>query len=98
MDMDENATLAVVVARVEDLRSDIQSLRDEIRRSHEDKVSRNEWMQRNSYVDHKFDLVVAEQAELKRADAAKRAPWWTVGALIVAGASLVWQFVVAVLK
>lgn len=66
MEMDETSTLAVVVARLDDMKksqeqyearmmNELQGLRAELRQSHEDKVSRGEWLQRNTTVDNKFD-------------------------------------------
>ena len=60
-------------------------------------VTRNEWEMRNGYVDGQFvqtsaDIAAARAtvAELRRDVEAKRAPWWAVGSLLVAGISLAW--------
>lgn len=91
--MDENATLAVVVSRLDDLRKDFSDLREELRRTHEDKVSRREWIQRNDHVDSKFDTHSKDISEIKQEMASKRAPWWSFAAVIVAGLALAWSVI-----
>lgn len=91
--MDENATLAVVVARLEDLRKDFSELREELRRSHEDKVSRREWIQRNDNVDQKFMAQGREISEIKQDIASRKAPWWAFAAVVVAGLALAWSVI-----
>lgn len=100
MDQNETVTLAVVVASVNSLqktfdedrkerREDFKALREEIRLSHEDKVTRPEWLQRNGYVDGKVDELgrdihnvksdlKSDVAEIRAELAAKRAPWYAV--------------------
>lgn len=76
MDMSETSTLAVVVARLDDLRDsqkeyedrlmkEMQNLRSELRETHADHVSRGEWMQRNAYVDGFKDALSKEISEVK---------------------------------
>lgn len=92
--MEPGEQLAVAVARLEDLRTEVRSLRDEVRRQHGDVVARNEWMQRNAYVDGKFDDQGKDIAEL-RSDLSKRTPqWWMVAPAVVAVASLVLTIIV----
>lgn len=86
-------TLAVVVARLDDLRESVAELRLELRSSTANVVSRGEWTQRNNLVDGKFDTQGREIAQLRqdhagdvaglRAElASRRAPWWSVIAAI----------------
>lgn len=76
--------LAVVVARLDDLRADVQSMRNEIRDSRRDFVGRGEWEMRNRAVDSRFEGQGREIAELKAA----RAPWWSWATVILAIGSL----------
>jgi len=86
----ENATLAVVVSRLDDLRGDFASLRDELRRTSETSVTRNEWLQRNGYVDGKFDDQGKDISDLRAELAGKRAPWWTIVAVVTSCLALGW--------
>ena len=90
---DVDPTLAVVVARLDDLREDMKALRAEVRSSTANVVGRGEWVQRNNLVDGKFDAHGREIAQLRqdhagdvaglRAElASRRAPWWSVVAAI----------------
>lgn len=90
---DVDPTLAVVVARLDDLREDMKALRAEVRSSTSSVVGRGEWTQRNNLVDGKFDTQGREIAQLRqdhagdvaglRAElASRRAPWWSVVAAI----------------
>lgn len=81
--MNDEATLAVVVARLDDLRTDMQNLRSEISGQRAEVVARNEWMQRNAYVDSRIDGLGTDISELKTDLASRRAPWWSVGAFVV---------------
>lgn len=101
--MDDNATLAVLVAQLKDMKDaqtkfedrvikEMQGVREEIRASHDSKVSRNEWLQRNESVDLRFRSQGEEISELKIGLAAhkseitsKRAPWWNIATVIAAG-------------
>lgn len=85
--MDEaSATLAVVVARLDDVREDIRDLRTDLSTHRTEMVSRGEWEMRNRSVDSRFENQGREIAELKAA----RAPWWSWASVIVAGAALAW--------
>ena len=90
---DVDPTLAVVVARLDDLREDMKALRAEVRSSTANVVGRGEWIQRTNLVDGKFDTQGREIAQLRqdhagdvaglRAElASRRAPWWSVVAAI----------------
>lgn len=93
----EQATLAVVVSRLDDLRGDLHSIREDLRRTGENSVTRNEWMQRNGYVDAKFDDQGRDIADLRTDMASKRVPWYTVAALLLSGGALGWTILGPVL-
>lgn len=80
------ATLAVVVARLDDVRSDIRDMRTEAVAHRTEMVSRGEWEMRNRAVDNRFENQGREIAELKAA----RAPWWSWASVLVASAALAW--------
>lgn len=92
-------TLAVVVARLDDIREDVKALRDEMRATTANVVSKGEWMQRNSAVDSKFDAHGREIGQLRqdhagdvasiRADlASRRTPWPAVAGAVTGAGSL----------
>lgn len=84
--MDDAASLAVVVARLDDVREDIRDLRTDLSAHRTEMVSRGEWEMRNRAVDARFDNQGREIAELKAA----RAPWWSWASVLVAAAALMW--------
>lgn len=63
---DVDPTLAVVVARLDDLRESVAELRLELRSSTANVVSRGEWVQRNNLVDGKFDTQGREISQLRQ--------------------------------
>lgn len=85
MSEDTATTLAVVVARLDDVREDIRGLRTELHESRASYVGRGEWEMRNRAVDSRFDSQGREIAELKSA----RAPWWSWASVLIALGSLV---------
>lgn len=89
--MTDDPGLAVVAARLDDLREDIRELRGEVATSVADKVSRGEWLQRNTAVDERFQGQGREIAQLRSELAARRTPWPTVAAVVVAIASFAWS-------
>ena len=72
---DDSATLAVVVARLDDLRTDMHAMREEIRKAQQNSVSRGEWALRNEHVDSRFNGHGREIGELRTELASKRLPW-----------------------
>lgn len=93
-------TLAVVVARLDDLRESMTELRAEVRSSTANVVSRGEWVQRNQHVDGKFESQGREIARLctdivqaRTVAEQRRAPWWSVvaaiGSVVAIAAALV---------
>jgi hypothetical protein len=118
----DDATLAVVVARLEDLRAQqgrdihvlteaIEGLRRELAASRTGLVSRGEWEQRNSAVADRFQEHGREIANLRTSVETKatglegkitaletkidsrRAPWWSVAAVLIAGAAVAWAII-----
>lgn len=77
-------TLAVVVARLDDLRESVAELRVELRSSTANVVPRGEWEQRNRAVDARFEGQGREIAILRtdivqaRTIAEQRRPAWPV--------------------
>lgn len=88
-----SATLAVVVARLDDVREDIRDLRSDLSTHRTEMVSRGEWEMRNRAVDSRFESQGREIAELKAA----RAPWWSWASVLVAGTALAWAILQPVL-
>lgn len=86
------ATLAVVVARLDDLRDDMRAMRQELASHRADLVPRGEWEQRNRHVDARFQEQGREIANLRtevRTEAqSRRQPWTAVAAAIVGIASI----------
>jgi len=90
---DESATLAVVVARLDDVRGDFAQLRQEVLSSRADTVARGEWRQRNDHVDSRFAAQGREIGDLRADVNGRRAPWWSVGAMVVSAAALGWAII-----
>lgn len=86
IEVEDSATLAVVVARLDDVRGDLRDLRTELTTHRTEMVSRGEWEMRNRAVDSRFDNQGREIAELKAA----RAPWWSWASVTVAGLAFAW--------
>lgn len=85
---DDPATLAVVVARLDDLRGDFRHLRTDLAASAERQVGRGEWLIRNQAVDQRFEGQGREISEIKETLARHRLPWTTVATALVAIAGL----------
>ena len=97
----QTAALEVLISQVSDLRGDIRELRTDLKDLTETKVNYREWSQRNTEVNGRFSSLGREVADLRmehRSDvasvraqiAAKSAPWWSVGSLVVAASALAW--------
>lgn len=80
----DDATLAVVVARLDDLRAQVASLSDKLDAHRGEMVPRTEWTQRNATVDDRFNAQGKEIADLRAELAARRAPWWSIASAIAA--------------
>lgn len=85
---DEAVTLGVVVARLDDLRTDMRAMREEVRKGQETSVSRGEWGQRNAHVDSRLDGQGREIGDLRTELRSRRLPWPSVAAAIVSIAAL----------
>lgn len=81
-------TLAVVVARLDDVRRDIDGLRSDLQRTTAANVPRGEWVQRNIHVDASFASQGREIAQLRADLAAKRMPWTAVAGALTGAVSL----------
>lgn len=79
----DRLTLARVEATLESVAKALGELREEVLRQRGDVVPRGEWLQRNAYVDSKFDGQGADISEIRQELAAKRAPWWVVVAAVL---------------
>lgn len=84
-------TLAVVVSRLDDLRTDFAELRGEVRTSTEQSVSRGEWGQRNAHVDTRLASLGREIGDMRTELHARRAPWWSTWAVALAAAGFAWS-------
>jgi hypothetical protein len=95
----DDVTLAVVAARLDDLRNDVRAMRTELATHRAELVPRGEWEQRNHFVDGRFQEIGREVstlrtetrstvAALKAEVDGRRAPWWSVAAVAVAVVSL----------
>ena len=85
---DVDPTLAVVVARLDDLRESMTELRAEVRSSTANVVPRGEWVQRNQHVDGKFDSQGREISHLRAEVASRRTPWPAVAGAVTGAGSL----------
>lgn len=92
------ATLAVVVSRLDDLRLDVGLIRTDISGVRSENVPRGEWEQRNNHVDSKFSAQGREIADLRTELHSRRAPWWSVGAIIISGGALGWSLLSSTLN
>ena len=95
---DPAATLAVVVARLDDVREDITMLRAEVAASRQDVVTRGEWQQRNAHVDSRLTGQGREIGDLRTELHSRRAPWWAVASAVVAGLAFAWSVLGPVLQ
>jgi hypothetical protein len=87
----DRTALAVVVARLDDMREDFAGLRRSVEASASEKVSRGEWGQRNQHVDSRLAGLGREIGDLRAQLQAKSAPWWSVLAVVIAGAGFAWS-------
>ncbi|CAI9386094.1 hypothetical protein [Microbacterium sp. T2.11-28] len=79
--------LAVIASRLDDVRDDISGLRSDVTRFSTLHVTRGEWEQRNNYSDTRFAGLGREIGDLRSELGSRRAPWWSVAAIVIAGAS-----------
>ncbi len=83
--------VATLAATVGSLTSSVDALRQELRDDRKTYVQRGEWEQRNRTVDSNFSHQGREIGQLRTDVAARRAPWWSTLAVIVACASFLWS-------
>jgi hypothetical protein len=91
LEPDDRITLAKVDTTLEGVVKTLGEVRDEVRGLRGETVSRGEWMQRNAYVDMKFDSQGSDISEIRTDLASRRAPWWSVAAVVVAAAAVLWS-------
>lgn len=89
--VDDTTMQAVVIARFDDLRGAFEDLRDEVREARQSVVSRGEWGQRNAHVDTRLDSQGREIGQLRAELSARRAPWWSTWAVVLAAAGFAWS-------
>lgn len=89
--IDESSTLAVVVARIDDLRADVASMRSEMKERDTTYVSRPEFEAWRTGIGR-------EIGDIKASAARARAPWWSVAAVAVAASSLLVTIVPALAR
>lgn len=108
--MDDNITLAVLSAKLDDIKNDVDSLRKDMSDFQKIFLTRNEWMLRNQLVDDRFSGLGREIGELRlnlqekaakndliriRQELdAKHAPWWSVAAIVISGISLIYTTII----
>lgn len=90
-DSPSDAAIHVLISQVSDMREDVRDLRTDIKGLADDKVSYREWSQRNNEVNGRFSSQGREIGDLRTEIRAKSAPWWSVGALLVAASSFAWS-------
>ena len=86
----ETAALEVLVSQVGDMREYIREMRKDLKEVADNKVSYREWSQRNTEVNGRLSGLGREIGDLRTELRAKSAPWWSVGAVVIAAASLAW--------
>lgn len=89
------ATLAVVVARLDDLRTNFADFRREMTDQAQKAVPRGEWIGRNQLVDSRFEEMGSDIQDIRvslekyKADQqARRAPWWTIVSVVFGAAGV----------
>lgn len=84
----DDPTLAVVVARLDDLRSDVASLRTEVQTAQAGYVIRAEFEAWRTGIGREIGDIKASVARIEQAAEQRRAPWWAalgVGVSLVVG-------------
>lgn len=80
----------VLVSQIEFLREDVRELSSKLDIANENKVSHREWSMRNEHVNSRLSGLGREIGDLRTEIRAKSAPWWSVGAVVISGAALLW--------
>lgn len=81
-------TLAVLVSKVEDLRTDVAVMRQEQTDARAQFVPRAEWVQRNQALDERDQRVGREIADLRTELRSRRVAWPAVLGAVTAAAAL----------
>lgn len=89
------ATLAVVVSRLDDLRTSFADLRKEMTDQAQKAVPRGEWIGRNNLVDRRFEEQGSDIQGIRKDlekymtdQQARRAPWWTIVSVVFGAAGV----------
>jgi len=90
---DDAITLAVIASRLDDVRDDIGQMRGDMSGFAAKHVTRGEWEMRNAFSDSKFSGLGREIGDLRGELRARRAPWWSVAAVLVSAAALLWTLI-----
>lgn len=88
--MTDEISLQVLATQIGFLREDIVNLTKRVDEANDSKVSHREWSQRNDHVNTRLGSLGREIGDLRAEIRAKSAPWWSVGAVLVAVAALAW--------
>lgn len=87
---DDTTSIAIIETKLDALTSAVQDIKASLAHTNSVNVSRAEWELRNALVDERF-VMMADRAERTEQDAkAKRAPWWSALAVILAAIALGW--------
>ena len=84
----DDPTLAVVVARLEDLRNDVAAMRTEVQTAQAGYVIRAEFEAWRTGIGREIGDIKASVARIEQAAEQRRAPWWAalgVGVSLVVG-------------
>ena len=84
----DEATIAVLVARMGDVLKAMDRLSDEVKSASRNSVSRGEWTQRNEAVNSRFESHGREIAQIRVDLASRRTPWTAVAGAVTGAGSL----------
>ncbi len=90
---DPDETLAVVVARLDDLRQNVDGLRSELRDRDARYVSRAEWEMWREAVTASLGEARRGRDDLAKRMDAKHVPWTGVAAVVISAVALAWTVV-----
>lgn len=80
----EEVSIAVLSAKIDALTETVHEIKTSMSETRESHVTRQEWQLRNDFVDERARRL---QAEIE----SRRAPWWSVLAIIAAFGALAWN-------
>ena len=84
----DEATIAVLVARMGDVLKAMDRLSEEVKSASRNSVSRGEWTQRNEAVNSRFEAHGREIAQIRVDLASRRMPWTAVAGAVTGAGSL----------